>query len=153
MMEEEGRVVRLEDNYAIIHTERGSSCDGCGAKASCHAMSGGESGKTMEMRVVNDMGAKMGDTVRVAIESVVLLKSSFLVYIVPLIFLIAGGIVGDNYARANMPGSDPDTVAGLAGIVCLIISFLLIRVWSKSLDKKPEYQPKIVRILNRPAGF
>lgn len=148
MMEEEGRVVKVEAGYAIVHTERGSACDSCSSKASCHAL-GGTDGKVMEMRVVNDIGAVVGDRVKIAIDSVVLLKSSFLIYIVPLVFMIAGGIIGDSYAREYMPGSDPDLVAGGAGIVCLVISFLLIKLWSKGLDKKREYQPRIVAILNR----
>ena len=147
-MEEEGRVVRVEKGYAIIHAERGSACDGCGMKASCHALGGAE-GKVMEMRARNEIGAVVGDRVKVAIDSVVFLKSSFLIYIVPLIFMIAGGIIGNSYARSYMPGSDPDLVAGMAGVVSLVISFLLIRLWSRRLEKKKEYQPRIVAILNR----
>lgn len=148
MLEEEGRVIKLEDGYAIIHAERGSSCDGCGAKASCHAL-GGVEGKVMEMKAVNEIGAKVGDRVKVAIDSLVFLKSSFLVYVVPLIVMIVGGIIGDSYARNHMPGSDPDLVAGGVGVLCLVISFLLIRMWSKTLEKRKEYQPRIVRIISR----
>lgn len=146
MLEEEGRVVRLEDGYAIIQTERGSSCDGCSAKSSCHAMSD-SGGKLMEMRAINSVGAKVGDRVKVAIDSIVFLKSSFLVYVLPLIVMIAGGILGDSYARKNMPASDPDLIAGAVGIVCLVLSFLLIRLWNRSLEKKKEYQPQVIRII------
>lgn len=146
MLEEEGRVVRIEDGYAIIHTERGTSCDGCSAKSSCHTMTDSSS-SLMEMRAINSVGAKVGDRVKVAIDSIVLLKSSFLVYVLPLIVMIAGGIIGDNYARKNMPGSDPDLIAGAVGIVSLVISFLLIRLWNKSLEKKKEYQPQVIRII------
>ncbi len=146
MLEEEGRVIKLEDGIAIVHAERGSSCGGCSAKSACHAMSG-DDGKMMEMRAINDLGAKVGDRVKVAIDSIVFLKSSFLVYVVPLVVMIGGGVAGDSYARNNMPGSDPDLVAGGVGIICLIVSFLLIGVWSKKLEKKREYQPKIIRII------
>ncbi len=148
MVEEEGKVVRVEGGYAFVHAERGSSCDGCSAKASCHSM-GGSEGKVMEMKAVNSVGAEVGDRVKVGIDSLVFLKSSFLVYVVPLIVMIGGGIIGDSYARSRMPGSDPDLVAGGVGIVCLVISFLLIRLWSKSLEKKQEYQPQIIRVLGR----
>ena len=146
MLEEEGRVVRLEEGYAIIHTERGSSCDGCSAKSSCHSMSD-SGGKLMEMKAINSAGAKVGDRVKVAIDSIVFLKSSFLVYVLPLIVMITGGVIGDSYARNNMPGSDADLVAGAVGISCLVLSFLLIRLWSKSLEKKKEYQPQVIRII------
>ena len=146
MLEEEGMVIGLEDGYAIIQTERGSSCDGCHAKSSCHSM-GDAQGSIMEIRAINDMGAKVGDRVKVAIDSIVFLKSSFLVYVLPLIVMIAGGIIGESYAKNNMPGADADLVAGSVGITCLVISFLLIRIWSKSLEKKREYQPQIIRII------
>lgn len=146
MMEEEGRIVAIDGRFAILHTERGSSCDGCHAKSSCHSMSDTD-GKTMEMRAVNDIGASMGDRVKVAIDSAVLLKSSFLVYIVPVVVMIIFGVIGDSYARGNMPGSDPDLVAGATGITAFIITFLLIKVWSRSLDDNPDYQPRIVRII------
>lgn len=147
MLEEEGIVVKVEEGYAFIHTERGTSCDGCSAKSSCHSMSDTNSG-IMEMRAINDMGAKVGDRVKVAIDSVIFLKSSFLVYVLPLIVMITGGIIGESYAKNNMPGADADLVAGAVGISCLIISFLLIRLWSKSLEKKREYQPQIIRIIS-----
>ena len=146
MLEEEGRVIKIDGDYAVIHTERGSSCGSCSAKSSCHAM-GGSDEKTMEMRAVNDAGAKVGDRVKVAIDSIVFLKSSFLVYVVPLVVMIAGGIAGDSYARNYMPGADADLVAGGAGIVSLIVAFMLIRLWSRSLENKSEYQPHIIRII------
>ena len=146
MLEEEGIVVRVEEGYAFIHTQRGSSCDGCSAKSSCHSMADAGS-YIMEMRAINDMGATVGDRVKVAIDSIVFLKSSFLIYVLPLIVMITGGVIGDSYARSNMPGADADLVAGAVGITCLVISFLLIRLWSKSLEKKREYQPQIIRII------
>ena len=149
MFEEEGRVVKVEEGYAIVHTERGSSCDGCGAKASCHALGGSDNSKTMEMKVINDIGAETGDKVKVAIDSLVLLKSSFLVYVLPLVAMITGGILGENYAKNNMPAHDPDLFAGGVGILCLVVSFLFIRFWSRNLEKKREYQPRIIRITGR----
>jgi sigma-E factor negative regulatory protein RseC len=146
MLEEEGKVVKVEEGYAFIHTERGTSCDGCGAKSYCHSMSD-KDGNIMEMRTINDMGAKVGDRVKVAIDSIVFLKSSFLVYVLPLIVMITGGLIGDSYARSNMPESDVDLVAGSVGITCLVISFLLIRLWSKRLEKRKEYQPRIIKII------
>lgn len=146
MLEEEGTVIGIEEGYAIIQTERGSSCDGCKAKSSCHSM-GDTEGSIMEMRAINDMGAKVGDRVKVAIDSVIFLKSSFLIYVLPLIVMISGGVIGESYAKNNMPGADPDLVAGAVGISCLVISFLLIRLWSKSLEKKREYHPQIIRII------
>lgn len=148
MMEEEGRVVKVDDGFAVVQIEKGSSCSGCGSKASCHAM-GGANGKIMETRAVNNINAQVGDRVLIAIDSVVMLKSSFLIYIVPLVFMIAGGIMGDSYAREKMPDSDPDLIAGAVGITCLVLSFFLIKLWSRNLEKKAAYQPNISRILNR----
>ena len=147
MMEEEGSVVRVESGYAVVRAEKGSGCEGCGSKASCHAM-GGADGKMMEIKAINDVNAQVGDRVRVAIDSVVLLKSSFLIYIVPLVFMIAGGIAGDSYARSNMPDSDADLIAGSVGIFSFLISFIFIKMWSKNVEKKAQYRPRIIRILN-----
>lgn len=146
MMEEEGVVVKLEDGKAIIHSERGSSCSKCSSKSACEAL-GGSGGKTMETRAINEVGATVGDTVKFAIDSVVFLKSSFLIYIVPLVVMIIGGILGEGYAEKNLQEWDSDLVAAIAGLFSLVIAFLLIKLWSKSVEKKAKYQPQVTAIL------
>ncbi len=146
MLEEEGLVVKLEGGQAVIHSERGSSCSSCSSKSACQAL-GGSGEKTMETRAVNEVGATVGDTVKFSIDSVVFLKSSFLVYIAPLVFMIVGGLLGESYAKNYLQGWDSDLVAAIAGISCLIVTFLLIKLWSRSVEKKARYQPRITAIV------
>ncbi len=101
----------------------------------------------METRAINEVGATVGDTVKFAIDSVVFLKSSFLIYIVPLLFMIVGGILGEGYAEKYLPEWDSDLFAAITGLFCLAIAFLLIKLWSKSVEKKAKYQPKVTAIL------
>jgi sigma-E factor negative regulatory protein RseC len=99
----------------------------------------------VEVEAINAVGAKVNDRVSICFETSSLLKVSFLVYMIPLLFLILGVIVGDKIAV--LFNCDQSIFSVLAGFLFLFAAFFFVKAKGKELSKKDAYQPKIIRIL------
>ncbi|TAN42468.1 MAG: hypothetical protein EPN25_03255 [Nitrospirae bacterium] len=86
-----GNVIALKGDKAVVHMKGGHSCKGCGAAAIglCRAAD-----TSMQLTVTNGAGAKVGDTVRIGLDTGTKIRGYFLAYIIPLIFLLAGAAAG-----------------------------------------------------------
>ena len=142
MATEEGIVTRVELDTAWVTTTKTSACEGCAAKASCTVMGGG---KEMEVEAINDAGARVGQKVVMYFQTSPLLKVTFLLYVVPILFLILGAFIGDQTApHLNI---NPSTGSVIVGFIFFGISIKLVKSKGNILAKKDAYRPKIVRIL------
>jgi sigma-E factor negative regulatory protein RseC len=83
----------------------------------------------------------------VAVSTRSFLQSSFLLYIVPLIALVVGAVIGRLVGERLQGGPDPDLLSAIFGVFFLIGSFLVIRVGSRALSPEA-FRPQIVAILN-----
>jgi sigma-E factor negative regulatory protein RseC len=103
--------------------------------------------RSMLVEAHNIIGAEVGDKVRLVTSSRSFLQSSFLLYIVPLIALIIGAVVG-HAVGARMPGGpDPNLLAALIGTAFLVGSFFVIRIGSRAIPKEA-FMPRIAEILS-----
>ena len=87
-MTEQGKVIKIEKNEAVVRVQRKSACASCGM---C-AMKPKDS--HIDVRVENALEAKEGDLVQIKLESGSVAKISLLVYILPLAFAVAGMLTG-----------------------------------------------------------
>ena len=125
------------DGRATIEIARSTACgENCASCGLC-------SNKTILVSAVNDVGAAVGDTVEIDMADRKVLGAAFLVYIVPLIVLIAGYCAAYAVFKSEL-------FAVVAGLLLMAFTFLVIRYIDKSLKEK--YTPHIVRILQRPDG-
>jgi sigma-E factor negative regulatory protein RseC len=99
----------------------------------------------MEVEVLNEAGAKVGDRIMLHLETVSLLKVSFLLYIFPILLLILGAAIG--HALSMSLEVEPSALAALLGFCFFLASFLFIRSRANRLAKKNQYQPKIIKII------
>src|SRR4030065_1929849 len=90
-MIEEGVVVEVFDGMAKVRAVRGSSCEGCASKSMCKP---GDVGSNTVIEAKNMLGAHIGERVEVAMQPRLLLKASFITYIVPLISFVTGAAIG-----------------------------------------------------------
>ena len=142
MPTEKGVVIKVDATTAWVTTTKTSACEGCAAKSSCTTLGGG---KEMEVEAINDIGARIGQKVVLQFHTSPLLKATFLLYVVPILFLILGAFIGDQAApRFDM---DPSTCSVIVGLVFLGISIKFVKSKGNKLAKKDAYRPKIVRIL------
>lgn len=144
MIEEVGTLVELKGKHtAMVMCTKTSLCENCAANGSCAI---GDDGNIRLIEVQNSFGASVGERVRIATTTKSFLQSSFLLYIVPLIALVIGAIVGKLAGENLDTGLDPNLLSAVFGVFFMIGSFVILRVGSSVLSKEA-YMPKIVEIL------
>ncbi len=142
MATEQGVVLRTDSEAAWVKTIRSSACEGCTAKGSCHSMGGGQE---MEVKALNPAGAREGDRIVLSFETSSLLKATFLIYVFPIIFLIAGAALGQ--MLAPFMAFNPSALAVLLGFAFFFIALFIIKARANKMAKQNAYQPKITKII------
>ncbi len=142
VLEEEGVVIGTKDSRALVKTQRSSACTGCVALEVCHR---GE-GEEMVIETLNPIGARIGERVKVAIESGIFLKASFLVYIIPIISLSLGALAGKGLSY-YFRGDNPTLWAMIGGFSALIGVFIVIFRYNNKIQGDFRYKPKIIEII------
>jgi len=141
MIEEEGIVAEIEGNIAKVAILKKSACEQCAAAGVCHP------GDQEYLEASNPLGAVKGQKVKVVVAPQVYLKASIILYGIPMAALIAGAIIAKNIAAQYVGDKGSDLWAFIAGIVCLVLSFLFIRSYNKKVEKTQKYKPVIIEIL------
>jgi sigma-E factor negative regulatory protein RseC len=144
MLEEVGVVLKVEGALAIVKTQRSSLCDGCHSGGFCRAL-GGKS--DMEVAARNEVGAKVGDEVRITVASKTFLKASFLVYMVPVTALILGAALGATLGPSLYPRASSDLLPVVFGVIFFFLSFVLMKIWGKGIKGSEHYCPVVSEIL------
>jgi sigma-E factor negative regulatory protein RseC len=145
MLEEFGSVIELkEKEIAIVLCQRNSACTHCAARGLC-AVKDDDGSQTIEVH--NTLGAQPGDKVKVSISTKSFLQSSFLLYIVPLIALIVGAVIGQLVGQHLEEGPDPNLLAAFTGTAFLIGSFFVIRFCTRAIPKEA-FMPRITEIIS-----
>jgi sigma-E factor negative regulatory protein RseC len=144
MLETEGVVIRLGVDGAYVETSRASSCGTCSSKQSCGTSSMSQllGGKTRSFRVSNPIGAVVGERVVIGLEESALLTSSLLGYVLPLLSLLAGALLGSQFAPAGAV-TDPYSVSG--AVIGLILGFVTLKWVTARAGGQRQFQPVILR--------
>ncbi len=146
MIEESGVVIKCTGEFADVETERKSSCGGCSANVVCGtAVLAKVFGRRRSIvRVVNSIEAKEGDMVVVGLQDGVLVRSSFVFYIVPIITMIAGAILSEVFAgRLGLTITEPISIIG--GLLGLMLGLWLARRFSDKVSTDEHYQVVMLR--------
>lgn len=140
MATEQGVVIRTFNNIAVVKTMRSEACEACSAKDAC-----AEKGNDMEIEAVNRIGAKTGDGVVIQIQTRPFLKVTFLLYLFPIICMIAGAVLGEKLAPQL--GYDASVLSAILGFSCFFLSIWVVKVKGNKMGKDESYHPQIIRIL------
>ena len=143
MATEEGIVTKVYSSTAWVKCSKSAACETCKAKGFCDTMGGGDD--DVEVEAINAAGAKVDDRVTISFETSSLLKVSFLVYMVPVLFLILGVVIGDKIALIF--NYDRSIFSIVAGFLFLVAAFFFVKAKGNKMSKKDEYKPKIIKIL------
>lgn len=144
MIEETGTIVEIKENQvAVVLCKKNSLCETCTATGACRI--GGDDG-TRFVDVQNALGAHVGDEVRIATSTRSFLQSSFLLYVVPLIFLLIGAGVGQFIGQTFGDSLDSNLLSALLGLLFMAGAFCVIRVVTRNLPPT-QYLPYITEIL------
>jgi len=147
MMQETGVVTELKENgLASVKATEGEGCGSCGCRGACQAFGGGTERK---ITAINQAGATVGDQVLLTIGSGSFLKASFLVYLLPILALVVGSVVGQKYSSQIWAAANPETVSVLTGVFCLVVSFMVIRLLNTRITQSQKYYPVIEKVIDR----
>jgi len=142
MSTEQGTITKLYENKAWVKVRRSSMCSACNCKSACSTL-GGED--IMEAEAINSANAQVGDRVLLKIPGKALWKISFVLYMIPVIFLIAGVIVGMNLAKSY--ALEPELGGLILGILGCTLSYLIIKFVSRAIRNDKGYVPEIVKVI------
>lgn len=131
MTETPARVVRVDGDLAWVRSDSPSSCGacagkGCGSSVFARLVHPGEP----EYAVLNPISAEAGEAVVVGIEEGVLLRAAISGYLVPLLSLLLGALLGGAWG-------EPQAIAGGAA------GLAVAAVWLKRRRDVPS--PVILR--------
>jgi sigma-E factor negative regulatory protein RseC len=88
------------------------------------------------------MGAREGQKVKIGISPKVVLKASFILYMVPILALIIGAVLGNYLGPQHR-----EIWAVSLGVGFFVGSYLVIKALSKHFENKAEYVPVVTEIL------
>lgn len=151
MLVETGRVVAVDSQGLWVETMRQSTCGSCAAQKGCgygllNRFGAGRRGyiRVLSGKVATD-DCVVDDQVRISIPEEVILRGSLVVYMLPLLTMLAGATA----AVSVVPGSQ-DLPAALGAIAGFGVGLLMVRwhAWRHRQDRK--LQPTLLEIL-RPA--
>ncbi len=111
-MREEGVVISTSRDLAVIELERGEFCKSCNV---CDAFGEGK----MYLEAKNPMNARVGDNVRVEVASKHVLSGALLIFILPILAMIAGYFAGRHLYPG--PGELPGIIGAFTGFVGMLI--------------------------------
>lgn len=141
-MQEVGIVISIDGSTARVMISReGSPCENCTQDACTIPEQG------IETEAINIAGAKVGQKVKVAMTSYTFYKGAFLIYVLPVVALIGGAILGNMYLPAYIHVNDPEVLAVIGGFSAFIVSLLAVKIIISNLNKKTAYQSVIESIM------
>ena len=150
MLTETGRVVARDDDALWVETIRRSTCGSCSANKACgHSLINAVSdGKRSLIRVlpgqlsVNDCA--IDDQVRISIPEEVLLRGSFIAYMVPLLAMLAGALAGVEVLPIGQDGA-----AALGAVAGLAVGFAAVRWHAMRHHRDEAFQPVLLEVVGR----
>jgi len=138
MQEEVGTVIESRGGTARVLVKRNSACDHCPSRYCCASLGG----DLKAIDVSNVIGAEKGQKVKIGISPKAVLKASLILYMVPILALIIGAVLG-NYLGAQ----HNDIWSFSMGIGFFAGSYIVIKALSKRFEGKAEYLPVVTEIL------
>lgn len=126
-----GVITEIGNGEAIVMVGSAKTCGNCG----CGALTR-KNGELCDnhryIKVKNTIDGKVGDPVNIEFETLKMLKTSAMLYLLPLIMLVVGIFLG-NYLQGS---NSNDLISFGVGVLLLGISFLILNKLDKNKEKK-----------------
>lgn len=145
MLTETGRVVAVERDHLWVETVNRTACGSCAAEKGCgQNLLARWAAKSAYMKVALDGRDpalfRVDDQVCIGIPEDVVVKSSLLIYSLPVLLLLAGGSAGQ-YAMESEVASAAGALLGLLG------GGALVKFFSRIISRNPRLRPVILDML------
>ena len=141
MIEEPGVVVTIEADGVWVATQRKTTCGSCSAKAACgqgllNSLSADKQPQMVKVRT--DLRLREGDQVILGVSEQSVVRSAFLVYMLPLAFMFIAALTVD-----TLSASEPWII--VAGALGFFGGATWVRLFSSRYIDAAAMQPIIVR--------
>jgi sigma-E factor negative regulatory protein RseC len=146
MLEEHGVVVEIQDNFALIETQRDNICGHCTGNKGCGtaSLAGVLGQKETLVKVLNQKNVKIGDKVVIGVAEDALLKSSLALYLIPLLSLFVVAIGYESLVKL-LGWPSYEILTALAGFLGLFAGLNWVKQMSVKISKNISYQPVIIK--------
>lgn len=140
MIEELAIVTSLEQSGQVwVKRLNASACGGCMQQSSCGSASIAQMLPKREFLIDSPFDLTVGDQVNIALDETHFLFSSVLLYLLPLLLMLAGVIVGDLLLDPSIKGLLPPLA-----LVFLLLAFAIIHCVQSQLLLQFCFKPQIV---------
>ena len=140
MIEETALVLEVRDHQVLLETQRKTACQSCSVKSGCGTSTLAKvvGTRSSQFVVENTIDAHEGDQVIVAVDENALVQGSLLIYLLPLIFMLAAGVFAELLFAI-------ESLTILLSIVGLLLSAIFVRFILSTGSLKKSIQPHLVR--------
>ena len=142
-MREEGVVIDTYGEFAKVEARRSASCEGCASKDTCKP----NSNTSMIIEVINPINARVGDRICFEVEAGALLKSTFVIYLMPVIFLLIGAWAGGEISKIYPLFKREEIISVISGSLFFLVSVFILISLNRYFSKNKRYKPMIKEIL------
>ncbi len=136
-MERTGVIVSEADGLSKVKLLRHTACGNCGA---CQL---GDDQKDVHLMAQNPLKACVGDMVEVSMPSNGVLSAAFIMYVIPLIGLFIGMVLG------TVLFDGKEWAAGLFGLLVMVAAFVIIKISEKKFLRNDKYTAVIQSIVQK----
>ena len=149
MLEQNATVIDIENGQLVLETRPQSTCQSCSVNKGCGTavLSKSVGQKVIHFRLDNTIGARKGDTVVLGLPENAVLKGSAILYLLPLLVMIATAVIADLSMAAD--ADNRDLAIALLSLLSLggsvLLGRLLLRRSAKSADREQAYSPVLLR--------
>ena len=142
MLETRAIIMQLEGQYAVVKANRPTGCElcqgkGCGASKLSQLFCN----TPPQLKVNNSINACIGDEVVIAVAEGALLRVISMVYILPLLLLVVGMMLGSIGAEA---AGQRDAYASVGAVLGLVGGFGIAK-WMVLHQARSRFQPYMAR--------
>ena len=130
-------VSHIKDEYAFLKTRGSSGCGGCTLKPTCGSASLFSFTPDTNLKVMNTLGLRAGDSVIVSMSSGKLMLGTVLIYLLPLLALFSFAVIGK-----MLVGEITSIMSGLGG---LFLALFFVKKYIDHRNVALQFEPKMLR--------
>lgn len=141
-MREQGVITRIISSKLVeVAFQRSAACAKCKL---CHDVGEG----LVAIESVNGINAKKDDIVEIEIPSEELVKGSLIVFLMPILFLIAGYLIGAAGVRAlGLPGWQ-EAAGIIFALIAAAASYFVVSWYDQNIQQKESLRATIIKVIS-----
>ena len=139
MVEETAQVIKVDGDVVWVQAIQKSACGSCQVQKGCgHSLLAKVGQKKIELPVAcNDVSVSSGDQVVIGVPEQAILRSSLLMYGLPLGTMMLVAMI------SSLLGL-PEGPSVIASFIALLLGFVLVNIRSKKMNFA-QWQPRLLR--------